>query len=135
MAHIIQRNRSFYWQQRLMKFPTRLSNLIFSAEQYRLTLKFKFKTFLRNFKQLIRTQAADVVLGLVIVHDVVTLCATEITEITWIPGHGILLLNFCTYCRQRHDFAAGMACAKAPFNSERSEDLTTKASATQQWKS
>jgi hypothetical protein len=41
--------------------------LIFSAEQYRLALKFKFKAFLRNFKQLIRAPAADEVLGLVIV--------------------------------------------------------------------
>jgi hypothetical protein len=51
----------------LMKFPTRLGNLIFSAEQYRLALKFKFKAFLRNFKQLVRAPAADEVLGLVIV--------------------------------------------------------------------
>jgi hypothetical protein len=82
-----------------MKFPTRLGNLIFSAEQYRLAAKFKFKTFLRNFKQLIRTRAADEVFGLVIVHDLVTLCATEITEIRLIPGHGIVLLSFCTHCR------------------------------------
>jgi hypothetical protein len=47
--------------------------LIFSAEQYRLALKFKFKAFLRNFKQLVRAPAADEVLGLVIVHDVITL--------------------------------------------------------------
>jgi hypothetical protein len=73
-----------------MKFPTRLSNLIFSAEQYHLTLKFKFKAFLRNFKQLIRAQAADEVLCLVIVHDVVALRATEITEMAFIPGHGMV---------------------------------------------
>ncbi len=73
-----------------MKFPTRLSYLIFSAEQYRLALKFKFKAFLRNFKQLIRAPAADEVLGLVILYEVVTLRATEITTITLSPGHGII---------------------------------------------
>jgi predicted naringenin-chalcone synthase len=72
-----------------MKFPTQPGNLIFSAEQYRLALKFKFKAFLRNFKQLIRAPAADEMLGLVIAHDVVTLRATEITTITLISGHGL----------------------------------------------
>jgi hypothetical protein len=72
-----------------MKFPTRLGNLIFSAEQYGLTLKFKFKTLLRNFKQLIRTPAADKVPGLVIVYDLIALGATEITTITLISGHGL----------------------------------------------
>jgi hypothetical protein len=80
----------------LMKFPTRLGNLIFSAEQYRLALKFKFKAFLRNFKQLVRAPAADKVPGLVIVYDVIALGATEITTITLSPGHGLSLLDFCT---------------------------------------
>jgi len=72
-----------------MKFPPRLSDLIFSAEQYRLALKFKFKAFLRNFKQFIRAPAADDVLGLVITYEVVAPRATEITTITLSPGHGI----------------------------------------------
>jgi hypothetical protein len=76
-----------------MKFPTRLSNLIFSAEQYRVAFKFKFKTFLRNFKQLICAPAADVVLCLIIVHEVVALRATEITTITLSPRHGIISLR------------------------------------------
>jgi hypothetical protein len=79
-----------------MKFPTRLGNLIFSAEQYGLTLKFKLKAFLRNFKQFICTPAADEVPGLVIVYDVIALGATKITTITLSPGHGLSLLDFCT---------------------------------------
>jgi hypothetical protein len=79
-----------------MKFPTQLGNLIFSAEQYGLALKFKFKTFLRNFKQLARAPAADEVLGLIIAYNLLALDATEITMITLISGHGFPLLDFCT---------------------------------------
>jgi hypothetical protein len=72
-----------------MKFPPRLGNLIFSAEQYRLAVQFKFKAFLCNFKQLIRAPAADDVLGLIIVHEVIALGATEIAMKTSSSGHGI----------------------------------------------
>ena len=80
-----------------MKFPTRLGNLVFSAEQYGLALKFKLKTFLRNFEQLARAPAADEVLGLVIAYNLIALGATEITMKTLIPRHGFPLLDFFIY--------------------------------------